>query len=209
MTAMKFTAIGLLGSGGHADEVAAAATKKVAFRAVNAQFLGGKATVDLSAPGYFARWPVHAAVGSPQVRRVLVQTWPGERFETIIARTAQVDPSTVMGAGSYVAAGAIITVDAELGKHVLVNVGAIIHHGCRLGDFVTVSPRAVLGGNVTVGDGAFIGIGATIRNGLSIASGAVIGAGAALTADADIDNGVYLGVPARLVKVNDGWLRTV
>ncbi len=209
MTGMEFTAIGLLGSGGHADEVEAAATKKVAFRAVNAQFLAGKATVDLSAPGFLARWPVHAAVGSPHVRRLMVQAWPGERFETIIAKTAQVDPSTVIGCGSYIAAGAIITVDAELGKHVLVNVGAIIHHGCRLGDFVTVSPRAVLGGNVTVADGAFIGIGSTVRNGLSISSGAVIGAGAVLTADADVPNGVYLGVPARLAKVNEDWLRIV
>lgn len=198
--------IGLLGSGGHADEVSAILGGSEKFRAVSFQYVGGVANVDIENPGSYIDTPVHAAVGAPAVRRELVSVWPGRHYATVVAPSAVIEQSSTLEDGCYVSHGAIITTNVRIGRHAVVNVGASVHHGCRVGDFTTISPGVHVGGNTTIGNGVFIGIGAAVSNGLQIADGVVIGAGAVLVANADTENGVYVGVPARLVSINEGWL---
>ncbi len=199
--------IGLLGNGGHADEVAASYEGEVLFRAVSEKYMNARAAVNIEKPpAEDMNVPVHAAIGAPKIRKDLIQLWPGNQYETVISRTAVVDDSARIEDGCYVAEGAVITTNVALGMQVIVNVGASIHHGCTVGEYTTISPGVHIGGNVTIGRGVFIGIGATVSNGVSISDGVVLGAGAVLIVDADTENGVYVGVPAKLVKVNEGWL---
>lgn len=205
---MRNVGIGLLGGGGHSDEVEEV-YGNVVFRAVSKEYVNEKAAVDICSPGQYVSAGVHIAVGAPALKRRMEELWPGTKYVTVVSDYALVGRSCTIGAGSYIASGAILTTDVKVGRHVTINVHASIHHGCEIGDFSCISPGANVGGNVKIGQGAFIGIGATVSNGLKIAEGAVVGAGAVLIADAQEQNGVYVGVPARLLKVNTGWLNEI
>ena len=208
---MKKT-FGIIGRGGHAREVASYTEKSPLFFAIDDDYRDMSDPMQLSlndTPKKYLEVGVVVAIGSPLIRQLLVGKWAGDLFTTVIASNAHVDGSVVVGAGAMVAPGAVIMCGAELGEHSIVNVAASINHDCAVGDFATISPGARLGGNVTIGSGAFIGMGALVRNGLNIADGAVIGMGACLVSDATEENGVYIGIPARLMRVNDGWLRNV
>jgi len=152
---------------------------------------------------------VVAAIGSPAVRKSMVQQWPGERYFTIRASMSYIDKSAKIGDGSIIAPYAVITTNVEIGQHCIVNITASISHNSTLGNYVTVSPGARIAGNVKLGDGVFVGIGAVISNGLKIASGSVIGAGAVVVKDVLEENSVLVGIPAKVIKHSDGWLYEV
>lgn len=202
--------IGIIGSGGHADEAESYTNKNIAFRAVTRDFIDERAWVDIeNPPADLMEIPVHIAIGAPALKRTLGNLWPGDKYATIIADTAYVDKTANIEEGCLLAPQSVITTNVRLGKHAIVNVAASVQHNSRIGDYSTISPGVRIGGNVTVGEGAFIGIGSVVKNSVTIAPGVVLGAGAVLVQDADIENGVYVGVPARLMKVNEGWLNEV
>jgi sugar O-acyltransferase (sialic acid O-acetyltransferase NeuD family) len=202
--------IGLLGSGGQADEAESFFDGEVAFRAVSKEYLDDIATVDIREPSDDERRsPVCAAVGAPALKVKLLEEWPGTSYQSIISERAYVDDSAEVGEGSIIAPNAVITTNVKIGRHVIINVAASLQHNTEVGDFVSIGPGAHVAGNVVIGDGVYVGIGAVISNGVKISDGAVIGAGATLLKDADTENGVYVGVPARLIKTNEGWLREI
>ncbi len=207
--------IGIIGNGGQANEAESylkSDETTVLFRALNKEYRdeSDPSQIDIMNPvDYQKITPVVAAIGAPALRKKMVESWPGEKFVTIIADTSFIDRSTKVGEGSIIAPRAVITTDVEIGKHSIVNVASSISHNCRLGDYSTISPGAHIGGNVDIGDGAFIGIGVIISNNLKIASGVVVGAGAVVIEDLAQENGVYVGVPAKLVGQNESWLSEV
>lgn len=201
--------IGIIGSGGHADEAVSYTDKTVDFHAVDEKYRTERATVSIGEPGDKSEVPVHIAVGAPALRRYLEQKWPGEKYEKIISEHAIVDETAEIGDGSLIAPRSVITTNVKIGRHVIMNVASTIQHNSSVGDFTTIGPGVNIGGNVTVGSGVFIGIGANISNNLHIADGVVIGAGATLLGDADIENGVYVGTPAVMIKQNEDWLNEI
>lgn len=202
-------AIGLLGAGGKASEIADYVNARVVFMAVQFPYLHDE-LVNIERPTDDQKnTPVVAAVGSPLLKHELVQSWPGKTYTTIITENAYVGSNISIGSGSIIAPGAILTSTVTIGKHVLVNVGATISHNTNIGNFVTIGPGAHIGGHVNIEDGAFIGIGASVKNGVSIANGAVLGAGAVLLNDITEENSVYVGVPARKIRTNKEWLSEI
>lgn len=200
--------IGLVGSGGQADEAEACFDGHVDFRAVSARYVTD-GLVDVANPtkeqGHTA---VVAAVGAPGLRRQMIEEWPGSEYGTIIALSADIDKSATIGRGSIVSKNAVITTDVKIGEHVIINVAASVQHGSTIGDYSTVGPGVRIGGGVHIGKGVFIGIGAIIANGASIADGVVIGAGAVVLprASLDAESGVYIGAPVTLKRTNKDWL---
>ena len=205
--------IGLLGAGAQAREVASYLPPGTeVFWAVSPDYLDGARhdQVDITAPTSATReLPVVGAVGPPALRRKLVDTWPGDRFATVVSSAAYVDPSCTISAGAVIAPGAILTVGVVVGEHCQVNIGATLSHDVHLGSFVTIGPGANIAGRVRLGNGVFVGIGASISNDVTIAPGVVIGAGASVLADVMTPNAVVTGVPASVVKVRRGWLDAV
>jgi len=203
-------AVGLLGSGGQADEVESylGPDRPVAFRAVSAEYLDGKAAnqINLEQPGEQPDVPVIAAVGAPGLRREMVGKWPFDNYYTLVDEGALVDAQAKIGEGTIIAPMAVVTTNAVIGKHVIINIAATISHDAVIGDYVTISPGVNIAGRVTIGAGAFIGIGAVISNGVSIAAGCVIGAGAVVMEDITEANSVAVGVPAKVISRNEDWL---
>lgn len=121
----------------------------------------------------------------------------------------------------YLASGAVVTGDVELGNQVSIwhnavlrgdsgkitvgdrtNIqdGCILHEATSVGADCTVGHGAILHG-CTIGDGCLIGMGAIVLNGAILAEGCLVGAGALVTGKINAPAGsVLLGSPAQVVK---------
>ncbi len=121
----------------------------------------------------------------------------------------------------YIASGAVVTGDVELGKDVSIwhnavlrgdsgkitvgdrsNIqdGCILHEETTVGADCTVGHGAILHG-CTVGDGCLIGMGAIVLTGAVLGEGCLVGAGALVTGKTNAPSGsVLLGSPAKIVK---------
>lgn len=121
----------------------------------------------------------------------------------------------------YIASGAVVTGDVELGENVSIwhnavlrgdsgkitvgdgsNIqdGCILHEETTVGKCCTVGHGAILHG-CTIGDGCLIGMGAIVLTGAVLEEGCLVGAGALVTGKTVAPAGsVLLGSPAKIVK---------
>ncbi len=101
-----------------------------------------------------------------------------------------------IGEGCILAAGARVTTNITLGRHVDLHVNSTVGHDSVLDDFASVYPGATVSGNVHLCEGVTIGTGANVLPGVTVGAGAFVGAGAVVIAD--VEPGVTVaGVPAR------------
>jgi sugar O-acyltransferase (sialic acid O-acetyltransferase NeuD family) len=119
----------------------------------------------------------------------------GVPWATIVHPAATVGPNCRIGAGSYVAAGAIITVNASIGRFVTINMHCQVAHDDVLEDLATLHPDTHLGGNVRVEEGAELGTGSIVIPGVTIGPHAVLGAGCTVVRSLP-GHATYVGVPA-------------
>lgn len=115
---------------------------------------------------------------------------------TAIHPRAVVAPDVVVGAGVWMAAGAIVNPGCRIGDGVVINTGATVDHDCVIGDYANVSPGCHLSGRTAVGRYAFLGTGAITLPDASIGEDAVVGAGAVVVKAVQPGTTV-VGVPAR------------
>ena len=137
--------------------------------------------------------------GDARKKMALRYSTNGFKFATIVANTADVSVSAVIGDGSVIAEHVIVNAVVKIGRFVKVNAAAVVMHECEICDFATIAPRAVLLGRVKVGEGVYIGANATVLPGVKIGRKAVIGAGAVVTHDVP-DGETWVGVPARKLE---------
>ena len=123
----------------------------------------------------------------------------GFRFATVVRPTARVSRRSVVGPGSYLSAGVIVSAQTRIGGHVIANRGVLVGHDTVVGDYVTLSPGANIAGGVSIGAGTYVGMGAIVLDRVRVGEGAVIAAGAVVTKDVP-DRVEVMGVPARVVK---------
>jgi len=158
----------------------------------------GGASGSASDPARVAGAQLVLGLGLPRVKSVVVSRLAGLglAWKTVIHPRATVGPNVVVGEGSYVAPGAILTVNARVGSFVTINMHCQVAHDGVVEDFATLHPDVHLAGKVAIGKGAELGTGAIVIPGLSIGPWAVLGAGS--TAVKSLIGGrTYVGIPAR------------
>ena len=138
------------------------------------------------------------SVGIPTMRMQIYRHMKakGYFFPPLIARSAIVKTSAVIGEGAQIHAGAVVQTDAVVGENAVVNTRAVIEHECVIGQHSHVATGAILCGQVTLGSCVHVGAGATVRQCTTIGENVCVGAGAVVTAAIDA-SGTYYGVPAR------------
>jgi len=138
-------------------------------------------------------------------------TWPRIHASAWVAPGATVVGDVELGPEASVWYGCVLRGDVQhirVGTRSNVQDLSVLHvtrdrFPTRVGDEVTIGHRAVVHGCV-VGDGALIGIGAVVLDGARVGDGALVGAGAVVTPGARVpDRTLVLGAPARPVRTLD------
>lgn len=201
----------IAGAGGHAKVVVDALQNREPRRpvvvsddrAVNGSMtlLGLPVVAPLLGPSVPQGQPIHVALGRNRLRQKVSLEAEGLGFvlESVLHPAACVAATAFVGAGTLLAARAVVGPDARVGRGCIVNHGAIVDHDCSVGDWAHIAPGAVLGGEVVVGEGAMVGAGALVLPGCHIGAWAVVGAGAVVTRDVG-ENHCVVGVPAKIMR---------
>lgn len=207
-----FNRLTIFGAGGHGREIAWLVRQcwgkevEIEFAVDRPEFLANEVDgiplrlLDDCLPTPDGRFVV--AVGDPVLRKKAARLCQSLGFcpALLVHPRVEASDSIILGPGSVVCAGTILTVNLDIGSHVHVNVNCSVSHDVVIGDFSTLSPGVCIAGNVTIGDGVFIGAGASVINGRSsdqlfIGEGAVIAAGACVTRSV-APGAMVAGVPA-------------
>ncbi len=107
-----------------------------------------------------------------------------------------------IGEGSIICAGNVITVNIEIGKHVILNLSCTTGHDTKIEDYCSFMPTVNISGEVTIGKCVYVGTGAKIINQLSIGENTIIGSGAVVTKSLPA-NCTAVGAPAKAIKFHD------
>jgi len=144
------------------------------------------------------------AVGDPLSKKSLVERAriAGFTFVNLIHPNVCMSNQIRMGVGNIICAGNTLTVNIEIGNHVIINLACTVGHDCKIGDYSTAAPGANISGNVTIEDGCDLGTGFSIIQGLRIGAWTVVGAGAVVTCDIPA-HCTAVGVPAKPIKFHD------
>lgn len=138
------------------------------------------------------------AIGAPGTRSTISRrfsqstvVWP-----VLVHPDSSVGLNVRMDVGTVVAAGARLSTNITVGKHVHVDQNATVGHDVQIGDFVRLNPQACVSGSVTIGQRALLGANATVLHGLHIGPCSIVGAGACVVEDV-AESTTVRGIPAR------------
>jgi sugar O-acyltransferase (sialic acid O-acetyltransferase NeuD family) len=137
-------------------------------------------------------------IGDPRIRRSVGQRVDkyGLPAATLVHPSATLEADTIAGEGLIAFAGARVTTNVTLGRHVHLNQNVTIGHDCVLADYVSVNPLAAVSGECHIETAALIGTTAAVLQGRRIGAEAIVGAGACVVRDVP-EASVVKGVPAR------------
>ena len=144
------------------------------------------------------------AIGNPAVKKKILDKISNGNisFPVLIHPSVLLGNSNVsIGNGCIICAGNILTVDLQLGKHVILNLACTVGHDTIIGDLCSFMPGVNISGEVNIENGVYVGTGAKIINQLQIGEWTVIGAGAVVSKTLPA-NCTAVGIPAKPIKYN-------
>lgn len=137
-------------------------------------------------------------IGSPFLRRAVAKRLDGAgmRAVTLVHPAATVGFGTSMQGGTILCAGARVTTNVKIGRHVHLDTNSTVGHDSTLGDYVRLNPGSSVSGDCAIAAGVVIGVAAAVLNGLVVGEGVTVGGSACVVRD--VPAGVVVkGVPAR------------
>lgn len=153
--------------------------------------------------GYAEELYLVMGIGNPQTKKKIVNGIINEHiFFAVLVHPAVViseEILSVIGEGSVITAGNILTVNIHIGNHVLLNLSGTVGHDAVIGDYASIMPGVNISGEVMVREGVYIGTGATVLNKVEIGAYTIIGAGAVVTKSLP-GYCTAVGMPARPIK---------
>lgn len=143
------------------------------------------------------------AVGAARVREKIINNMksvnPGIKFGTVIDPSVEMSSLVSIGEGTIICAHSIITINIEIGSHVIINLDCTIGHDAVLKDFVTLYPSVNVSGITNIGHAVELGTGMQIIQGKSIGDYTIVGAGAVVVKDLP-GKCTAVGSPAKPIK---------
>ena len=144
------------------------------------------------------------ALGEPKDKRLRFEEIraAGYGFGKVIAPTARVSRSAILGEGFVALDGVLVEPLSVVGDGDYAAIG----HGSTIGDFCHVGASSNIGGDNIFGDEVFLGLHCATKQGIKIGSNSVIGMGGIVLNDVP-ENVVMAGVPAKKIKDRDEDMR--
>lgn len=144
------------------------------------------------------------AIGDPVAKKKIIEKLDGSKnhYPVLIHPGVIYSDSVNFGEGSIICAGNIITVNIEIGKHVIINLDCTIGHDANIGDYSTILPSVNVSGFVKTEECVSVGTGSAIIQGVSIGRNTVVGAGAVIVKDLPA-NCTAVGSPAKPIKFHE------
>lgn len=143
---------------------------------------------------------VVSAIGNPITKKKIMENLQGSKnqYPVLIHPSVIYSESVNFAEGSIICAGTILTVNIEIGKHVIINLDCTVGHDAVIMDYTTLLPSVNISGCVKIEECVSVGTKSAIIQGISIGKNTIIGAGAAVVKDIT-EPGTYVGVPVRRV----------
>lgn len=144
------------------------------------------------------------AVGDPITKKIVMDKLDGSKnqYPVLIHPSVIYSQLVNFGEGSIICAGTIITVNIEIGKHVIINLDCTIGHDANIGDYSTILPSVNVSGFVKTEECVSVGTGSAIIQGVNVGKNTVIGAGAIVVKDLPA-NCTAVGSPAKPIKFHE------
>lgn len=146
-----------------------------------------------------------SAIGLPALKKQLLSKInnPLISYPTLIHPNVLVGRDNVtIGAGCILCAGVIITIDINIGDHVIINLSCTVGHDTSIGDYSSFMPAVNVSGEVIIEDSVYFGTGAKIINQLTIGANTIVGAGAVVSRTLPA-NCTAVGIPAKPIKFHN------
>ncbi len=190
-------ALGAAGHGydliGYVDDAPTAANRCL-VQARGVGVLGGLAWFELADRGI--RYTIGIGNGAVCRRIDATLTAWGFEAETLVHPLASTGFDVRLEPGTVIAAGARLSTNIRLGRHVHIDRNCLVGHDSRIHDYVVALPAAGVAGATTIGEAALLGTQSSVLQGLTVGREARVGAGAVVTRDVP-DRVTAVGVPAR------------
>ena len=142
------------------------------------------------------------AIGDPQMKSAVVKSIKDKGFvyPVLIHPSAilQDKDSILLGEGSIITAGCVLTTNIRICNHVLINLNTTIGHDVHIGNFCSIMPGVNVAGEVILGDCVLVGSGANILNRMVVSDRSKVGMGAVVIHPVEPGTTV-VGVPAKRV----------
>ncbi len=144
-----------------------------------------------------------SAIGEPKLKEKLLNLISNDNINYPIL----IHPNVVIGnkefvnigEGSIITAGVVITVNINVGKHVILNLCCTVGHDTNIGDYSSFMPSVNISGEVEIHKAVYVGTGAKIINQLEIGEYTIVGAGA-VVAKTLPSKCTAVGIPAKVKK---------
>lgn len=106
------------------------------------------------------------------------------------------DKNCIIGKGSIICAGSILTNNIKIGNFSQINLNTTIGHDTITGTYFTTAPGTNISGNCIIGDRVYCGTNSSIREKIKICDDVVLGLNAGVVKDITT-TGVYTGTPCK------------
>jgi len=121
----------------------------------------------------------YVAVGDNRARQQLAARARRAGWQPVTVRdpSAICAPGVLVGEGSYLGIGCVVSRNTRLGCYVIVNHQATLGHDCEVADYAQICPGVRVSGGSRIGEGALLGSNAVTIPGVAVGAWAVLGAG--------------------------------
>lgn len=187
----------LIGSGGFATEVKSQMGDMTILSFVDdIYYKGEKYTLPLSKfdPN---KYEIAIAIGDPIIRKQIVSKLPKEtKYFTFIHESVMIFDNVIIGEGSIICPGVIITTNCKLGNHTHLNLNTTIGHDNILGDYFTTAPGVNISGNNIIGNCVYFGTNSVTKQKINICDNVIIGLNSGVVKNIT-ESGTYIGTPSK------------
>lgn len=138
-------------------------------------------------------------IANGNVREKIVNQFKNRKFATLIHPNVSIHSTNFIGEGTIICSGNIVTININIGKHVIINLSCTIGHDAVVDDYVTIFPGVNISGGVYIGKKSNIGTGSAILQYLKVGENVTLGSLSNVIRDIP-NNCTAVGNPAKVIK---------